>query len=234
MALEGETHSKGMCPLLFCKCPVASAAVCVCVLSPEGLKLSLSCCIPSWHSGCSENLLSSWFYCVYFKYYQIISYRCLLSGLESAWKELNQNWCATGYGPQRAIIHIDMFICQICLFPIVSNKLSIFECDFGKLIYSRIFRDGFVETHSDCLWFTVQNNIHKTHTQNKNNNNNTKFWLWGRNRRISTSAAARPWQPCGPPSWRGHCWLSPLAMSWPATCTKPNKEIKQCVSQKPH
>ena len=58
-----------------------------------------------------------------------------------------------------------MFICQICLFPIVSNKLSIFECDFGKFIYSRIFRDGFIETHSDCLWFTVQNNIHKTHTQ---------------------------------------------------------------------
>ena len=31
MALEGETHSKGMCPLLFCTCPVASAAVFVCV-----------------------------------------------------------------------------------------------------------------------------------------------------------------------------------------------------------
>ena len=45
--------------------------------------------------------------------YQIISYRCLLSGLESARKELNENWCATRYGPQRAIIHIDMFICQI-------------------------------------------------------------------------------------------------------------------------
>ena len=50
------------------------------------------------------------------------------------------------------------------LCPIVSNKINIFECDFGKLIYSKVFRDGFVETHSDRLWFTVQKNIHKTRT----------------------------------------------------------------------
>ena len=66
MGLEGETHSKGMRPLLFCTCPIASTTVCVCVcVVPEGLKL---------------------------------------------------------------------------------------------------FRDGFVETHSDCLWFTVQKNLHHTHT----------------------------------------------------------------------
>ena len=33
-----------------------SSCFCVCVSFPEGLKLTLSCCIPSWHSGCSHDL----------------------------------------------------------------------------------------------------------------------------------------------------------------------------------
>ena len=70
--------------------------------------------------------------------------------------------------------------------------------------------------------------IYTKHAHTHTHTQNTKFWLCGRNRRISTSAAARPWQPCGQTSWRAHCWLSPVAMSWPDkfALPKPNKEIK--------
>ena len=85
-------------------------SVCVCVVPrrSETNSIMLYPFMAQW--------LLRWFICstvLSFFIYQIISYRCLLSGLESARKDLNQNWWATGYGPQRAIIRIDMFMCQI-------------------------------------------------------------------------------------------------------------------------
>ena len=45
----------------------------MCVSFPEGLKLTLSCCIPSWHGGCSDDLFYD-FVLVFFIYIYIYIY----------------------------------------------------------------------------------------------------------------------------------------------------------------